>query len=202
MGNVQQSYSSPFIFRPSVPDKPFAAENRTTFRLRDQIASQTSSNENQGTMEESSTNSSILSSTGNNAQLRSRSPSYRSILQQLIELQDWQRVLCRLELYPDEVNQTFPIFVDASKLEPSNNLSRPFRVSVKSNHAIIFVTPLHLVCALNPPLVVVTTILRLGGSEKASVPIRPSTIRNKRTLKKLLRQNRRIRSSEIGRAHV
>ena len=195
MGNVQQSYSSPFIFRPSVPDKPFAAENRTTFRLRDQIASQTSSNENQGTMEESSTNSSILSSTGNNARLRSRSPSYRSILQQLIELQDWQRVLCRLELYPDEVNQTFPIFVDASKLEPSNNLSRPFRASVKSNHAIIFVTPLHLVCALNPPLVVVTTILRLGGSEKASVPIRPSTIRNKRTLKKLLRQNRRIRSS-------
>jgi Ankyrin repeats (3 copies) len=196
MGNVQQSYSSPFIFRPcDIPPKPFAAEKQSSSRRRAQMVSQKSGDEDRGAEEESSTTSSILSSTGNNTQFRLSSPSYRTILQQLIELQDWQRVLCRMELYPDEVNQTFPIFVDTSTLEPPppNNLSRTFKAS--NHHAIIFATPLHLVCALNPPLVVVTTILRLGGSETASMSIRPNSTRNKRTLKKLFWQHRRIRSS-------
>ena len=189
MGNVQPSYSSPFIFQPcDIPAKPFAAENRGISRRRVQTTVKKSTMEDRGSEEESSTTSSIPASTGsNNTLLRSR--SRRTILQQLIELQDWQRVLCRMELYPEEINQYFPIFVDVSKLEP---ISPTFRASMPTNHnAIIFVTPLHLVCALNPPMVVVSTILRLGGPEIASVTICPDKLRTKRTLKKQFWQHRR-----------
>lgn len=206
MGNVQQtSYSSPFIFPPcEIPAKPFAAEKRIVARRRVQTVAH-SRIEDRTKEEESSTTSSIPFTAGD--RLRSRSPNNRSILQQLIELQDWQRVLCRIELYPDEVNLFIPIFVDTLKNAPprsANDLSPPFKGSKQTNHpSVIFVTPLHLVCALNPPLLVVKTILRLGGPEAASVRIHPKVTKNKRMLKKQLfsrhRRSHMSRSSESNR---
>jgi Ankyrin repeats (3 copies) len=191
MGNVQQAYSSPFIFPTcDIPAKPFAAEKGTVARRRIQIVGQQSRTEDRTTEDESSMTPSIPYTSADSIRLRSRSTHYRTILQRLIELQDWQRVLCRVELYPHEVTQFMPILVDTFQNESSRqkiHLSPPSRGSMPTNNpSVIFVTPLHLVCALNAPLIVVITILRLGGPETASMSIRPSITRNKRLFRKQL----------------
>ena len=205
MGNVQQS--SPFVFHSfPAPSEPFAAEKlRFSRRLVPDAAPM---NQHCGTEDESSMASSS-SSIPSIAQINSpilppKLTTHRTILQQLIELQDWQRVLCRLELYPDELHQFFPIFVDRSKLAmtmPSATvppLITGKRSITKKNHAAIFVTPLHLVCALNPPLHVVATILRLGGPERASRWVHPATRTNAMHQKHLFWKNRRHRMLRSG----
>lgn len=78
-------------------------------------------------------------------------------------MRDWQRVLCRISLYPNEV-QHF------SKLR------------VGENHTIR-VLPLHLACALDAPHAVVELMLELH-SESASLSIQPDRkrLRKKRGL--------------------
>jgi hypothetical protein len=74
-----------------------------------------------------------------------------STLQQLILLQDWQRVLVRAKLYPAEL-----------------------RVYMKFhfNKGMISVLPLHLVCALDPPAAVVDLLLE-HYVDSAALPIWP-----------------------------
>jgi len=75
-----------------------------------------------------------------------------STLQKLILLQDWQRVLCRIQLYPEELQQYIKFKVDDN-------------VQLK-------ILPLHLVSALDPPLPVIESFLR-GYVEAAALPVRP-----------------------------
>jgi len=75
-----------------------------------------------------------------------------SPLQKLILQQDWQRVLCRVQLYPDELQQYIKLKIDDN-------------VQLK-------VLPLHLVSALDPPLPVVESFLR-GYADAAALPVQP-----------------------------
>ena len=75
-----------------------------------------------------------------------------SPLQKLILLQDWQRVLCRVQLYPEELQEYIRFRVDG-------------KVQLK-------VLPLHLVCALDPPLPVIESFLQ-GYVHAAALPVRP-----------------------------
>lgn len=67
-------------------------------------------------------------------------PNSQTTLQQLILLQDWQRVLIRAKLFPNELRQ-------------------PLRMTLYS--LSIQVLPLHLVCTLQPPSTVVDIFLQL-----------------------------------------
>lgn len=62
-------------------------------------------------------------------------------LVQLILLQDWQKVLVRAKLYPHEISQF---------------------ISTEINGTPLQILPLHLVCALDPPVAVVTLFLKLN----------------------------------------
>jgi hypothetical protein len=73
-----------------------------------------------------------------------------SVLQQLILLQDWQRVLIRVNLYPLELQHDILLHIGDERLQ---------------------VLPLHLVCALDPPYEVVDAFLR-HFVEAAALPIR------------------------------
>jgi Ankyrin repeats (3 copies) len=72
-------------------------------------------------------------------------------LQQLILRQDWQRVLIRANLFPSELSKPFVM----------NLYDIPLKI-----------TPLHLVCALDPPAVVVQLFLR-HHVDAAATPLRP-----------------------------
>ena len=202
MGNVQQS--SPFVFHSfPAPSEPFAAEKlRFSRRLVPDVApmNRQCGMEDESSMASSSSSIPCTAQINTSPLLPPRLTTHRTILQQLIELQDWQRVLCRLELYPDELHQFFPIFVDRSRIAmtmPSaTNTGK--RLIPKKNHAAIFVTPLHLVCALNPPLHVVATILRLGGPERASRLVHPATRTNAMHKKHVFWKNRRHRMLRSG----
>lgn len=83
------------------------------------------------------------------------SPVYQktSILQNLILLQDWQRVLCRVKLYPDELKQYMKFQVNST--------------------STLKVLPLHLACALDPPVAVVDQFLELYV-DAAALALKPS----------------------------
>jgi hypothetical protein len=81
-----------------------------------------------------------------------KSSKKMSALQQLIVTQDWQRVLVRCKLYPNELKEFFKFHL--------------------SDEVYVKVLPLHLVCALNPPATVVELFLELYG-DAARLPIRP-----------------------------
>lgn len=73
-------------------------------------------------------------------------------LLKLILLQDWQRVLCRVKLYPTE-------------------LSQYMKFQVTEQH-VLKVLPLHLTCALDPPVAVVALLLELYV-DAAALPLLP-----------------------------
>lgn len=73
-------------------------------------------------------------------------------LQKLILLQDWQRVLCRVQLYPDEIKEYSKFQVDD-------------KVQLK-------ILPIHLICALDPPLAVVEYFLS-AFPDSVALPVRP-----------------------------
>jgi len=74
-----------------------------------------------------------------NVVLATNSIPSSATLQQLIILQDWQRVLIRAKLYPKELQLWFPIEM--------------YGITVR-------LLPLHLACALDPPAVVVELFLK------------------------------------------
>ena len=75
-----------------------------------------------------------------------------SPLHKLILLRDWQRVLCRIHLYPEELQQHIKFKVD--------------------DNVHLKVLPLHLVSALDPPLAVIELFLQ-GYNDAATLPVRP-----------------------------
>ena len=81
-----------------------------------------------------------------------------SPLQKLILLRDWQRVLCRVQLYPEELQQYF-------KFKVGDNVQ-------------LKVLPLHLVSALDPPLAVIEFFLQ-SYNDAAALPVRPAKQRRK-----------------------
>jgi Ankyrin repeats (3 copies) len=82
-------------------------------------------------------------------------------LHQLILLQDWQRVLIRAKLYPSELQQYC-------------------NFSIGSN-ASVRVLPLHLVCALDPPVAVVDLLVDLYA-DACATPIEPVALWNSPTI--------------------
>jgi Ankyrin repeats (3 copies) len=80
------------------------------------------------------------------------SVSQLSTMLKLILAQDWQRVLCRIALYPTELSQymMFPV-------TPQNSL---------------WILPLHLACALDPPSLVIITMLDVF-MDAIATPVRP-----------------------------
>jgi hypothetical protein len=167
-----QENRSPFLLHPyDIPSQPFAAasqrSHRKVFARRIDSVLQRSYQTNELPRMTSAKAFPVVS---HQSKLSISSSAHSmTILQQLILIQDWQRVLCRLEIYPDEIHQYMPIYVHSTI--PAN--SSPTTASKVPD--VIFVTPLHLVCALDPPIAVVSTMFRIGGAEIASMPVRPST---------------------------
>lgn len=112
-----------------------------------------------------------------------------SPLHQLILLKDWQRVLCRISLFPNEIHQFSTLRID-------------------ENHGVQ-VLPLHLACSLDPPPAVVQLMLQVYG-DAAAIPIRPrrkrlrrkSGLLKKKVVKRLLsRRKNRICESEANKTN-
>jgi hypothetical protein len=161
-----QENKSPFLLHPyDIPSQPFAVASKQPYR---KVFSQRSDAVLQRSFQTNEpprlTASKRVSFMPRRSKLAISSYAHSmTILQQLILIQDWQRVLCRLEIYPDEIHQYMPIYVH-SKIQ-TNSFAAP---------DMMFVTPLHLVCALDPPIAVVSTMFRIGGADIASMPLRPS----------------------------
>jgi hypothetical protein len=99
------------------------------------------------------------------------SPSSACPLQNLLLARDWQRVLCRVQLYPDEL-RTY------------------FRFQISADH-VVQILPLHLACALEPPLAVVQVMLG-QYIDASAMPIIPP--KKKKTPKQRLQRRRHPRS--------
>lgn len=101
----------------------------------------------------------------------------QSTLLMLILSQDWQRVLCRVALYPQELEQYERLFyLTPPPPQPSNSHANPQAAATTAT--AVEVLPLHLACALHPPLAVVALLLDLYVDALA-LPIRPSLSRRK-----------------------
>lgn len=74
-------------------------------------------------------------------------PKKATTLQQLILNRDWQRVIIRVTMYPEELSKTLILFVKDISQEGLDE-----EVKFK-------LLPLHLACALNPPVEVIETML-------------------------------------------
>jgi hypothetical protein len=94
-----------------------------------------------------------------------------STLQQLILLQDWQRVLIRAKLFPAELQQY-----------------TKFQISTDQ---FVKVLPLHLVCALDPPHAVVKLLLDLYV-DAAAMPIQPVPSSQRKKIQKKPKQQRHL----------
>jgi len=104
----------------------------------------------------------------------------QTILQQLILRQDWQRVLARTTLFPEEWQQiwTFELLPDLPLLQ---------------------LAPLHLACALDPPVTVVQLALQLHAAACSTAVQASSTVPVPRpTLRKTVPRPARLEQAPRG----
>jgi len=120
-----------------------------------------------------------------------------NVLVRLILLQDWQKVLIRARLFPKELAHPFRLTLQALQQQQSRSAEAGVGAAVttastdgddknkngiscgdnsskgKSKRFDFKILPLHLVCALDPPVAVVRLLLELYG-DAATVPLLPT----------------------------